>query len=79
MAALLGLAGAAGTVLGPALGIGGKKKLAAQAMPTRDDAAAELARDDRLRKRKGAAADMIVNGTSGAEAAISAARMVVGA
>lgn len=38
---------------------------------TRDDAAAAIAADDRLRKRRGGAAD-ILNGSSGMEAAAGA-------
>ena len=75
------LAKLAGGLIGGMLFGGGKKAdpaPAAMLQPTRDDAEAEAARGDRLRKRRGAAADMIVNGSSGAEAAFSAPRMVVG-
>lgn len=71
----LGMA-AAGKLLG-----GGSKQQAQPAalpQPTRDDAEAEAARMDRLRRRRGAAADMIVNGSAGAEAPVSAPRLVVG-
>lgn len=75
------LAQLAGGLIGGLL-FGNKKQAAPQQapmlQPTRDDAEAEAARGDRLRKRRGAAADMMVNGSSGAEAAFSAPRMVVG-
>ena len=70
-------------VLGGALsafGIGGGKAPAAQPLPavTRDDAAVEAERMNKIRKRRGAAADMIVNGSSGADAAVSAPRLIAG-
>ncbi len=48
-----------------------------QAIPQRDDAAAAVMADDELRRRKGAAADMIT-GTRGAEALPTAGRLVRG-
>lgn len=45
---------------------------------TRDDAAAITAADDEIRRRKGAAAD-ILNGASGAEAALTGGKLVLGA
>lgn len=59
-------------------GGGSKAQPAPLPVATRDDAAAEAERTDRLRRRRGAAADMIVNGSSGAEAAMSSPRMIVG-
>lgn len=69
-----------GPILGGIFGGGKKAPEAAGPLPvaTRDDAAAEAERSDRLRRRRGAAADMIVNGSSGAEAAMSSPRMIVG-
>lgn len=55
---------------------GGSSKAQVQAQPgalpvaRRDDAADAIAREDELRRRKGAAAD-ILNGVTGAEAALS--------
>lgn len=60
--------------------LGGKKK--AQAQPgaplvaTRDDAAAQLAAEDALRRRRGGAAD-ILNGDSGTEAALNYGKLAV--
>lgn len=50
-----------------------------EALPTvtRDDAAAQIASDDELRKRRGGAAD-ILNGASGAEAALSGGKLTLG-
>lgn len=63
-------------------GLLGKKKqpVAAQPLPTatRDDAAAEQARQDAWRQRRGNAADMIVNGTAGAELTGRGGRLVMG-
>jgi|GEM_PF-2487232 len=72
-----GLLGVAARAL---LGGGGKKQVAAQPlpMPTRDDAAASLERGDAFRRRRGSAADQIVNGASGAEAAFAPGRLVLG-
>lgn len=71
-----------GGVVGGLLGLGGKKKAEAQpqALPTatRDDAAAEQARQDAWRQRRGNAADMIVNGSAGAEASGRGGRLVIG-
>ncbi|MBN8848164.1 MULTISPECIES: hypothetical protein [unclassified Sphingomonas] len=44
---------------------------------TRDDAAAQVAADDELRRRQGAAAD-IVNGTGGAEAPLTGGKLTLG-
>lgn len=44
---------------------------------TRDDASAQQASEDELRRRKGAAAD-IVNGASGAEAALTGGKLILG-
>lgn len=64
------------------LGIGKKKKAPVQPamLPTatRDDARAMVDRDDALRRRKGSAADQILNGSTGAEAAIAPGRLVLG-
>lgn len=56
-----------------------KKQQPVQRMgtPTRDDAAARIAADDELRRRKGAASD-ILNGTTGVEAAVSGGKFVLG-
>lgn len=58
---------------------GGKKKETVKALPqvSRDDAAAEMERDDELRRRKGGAAD-ILNGQTGTEAALSGGKLVLG-
>lgn len=67
-------------LIGPILGgvLGGKAKgPAALPMATRDDAGAAIAADDELRRRKGAAADMIT-GVRGAEAVGSVGKLVVG-
>ena len=75
----------AGGILGlgtKALGVGGKKKKKApvpvQPLPqvSRDDAAARMA-DDELLRRRGGAADMIT-GMTGAEAALSGGKLVLG-
>lgn len=69
-------------VFGGLLGIGKKKKAPEQPsmLPTatRDDARAMVDRDDALRRRKGSAADQILNGSTGAEAAIAPGRLVLG-
>lgn len=44
---------------------------------TRDDAVAQQRADDELRRRKGGAAD-ILNGASGAEAALTGGKLVLG-
>ncbi len=56
---------------------GGKKKKPVVPLPaaTRDDAAAAL--DDELLRRRGGAAD-ILTGTTGAEAALSGGKLVLG-
>lgn len=72
-------------LLGVAIGGGGKKAdpaAQAQANPlpaaNRDDARTQAQRDDELRRRKGAAADLIT-GSSGAEASsASLGKLVVG-
>ena len=58
--------------------IGGKKKKPTQPLPqvSRDDAIAQMA-DDELLRRRGGAADMLT-GTTGAEAALSGGKLVVG-
>jgi hypothetical protein len=71
----------AGGVLGlgmKAFGVGKKKKAPIQPLPqvSRDDAAARMA-DDELLRRRGGAADMIT-GTTGAEAALSGGKLVLG-
>lgn len=55
----------------------GKKKVAAPGVPlaTRDDAAATI--DDELLRRRGGAAD-ILTGATGAEAALSGGKLVLG-
>lgn len=68
----LGLFGLAGR----ALGGGGKKPKQPLPQATRDDAAA-IATEDELRKRKGGAAD-ILTGVTGAEAALSGGKLVLG-
>ena len=55
---------------------GGKKPKQPLPQATRDDAAA-IAADDELRRRKGGAAD-IITGATGAEAALSGGKMVLG-
>jgi hypothetical protein len=58
--------------------LGGAKKLPQQMVTaTRDDAEAQLQRDDELRRRKGAAAD-ILTGLSGAEPTGAMGRFVLG-
>lgn len=70
----------AGGLLGSAAKavIGGKKKKPVQPLPqvSRDDAAASI-RDDELLRRRGGAADMIT-GVTGAEAALSGGKLVLG-
>lgn len=68
-----GVAGLAGGLLGK------KKKPAPQALGqvNRDDAAEEIEANDEIRRRKGAAADMIT-GTRGAEAVGGTGRLVLG-
>ncbi len=82
--------GLLGGPLGAAIGIAGtagaqaalSKKpkagaVAALPMVTRDEAAAAVARDDDLRRRKGGAAD-ILTGATGAEAALTGGKLVLG-
>lgn len=63
---------------------GGKKSTAAAAsiasplQARRDDAAAIANRDDAIRRRQGTAADQILNGVTGAEAAIAPGKLVLG-
>lgn len=69
-----------GGVVGLASGLLGKKKKAAPqplAQVNRDDAAEEIDANDEIRRRKGAAADMIT-GTRGAEAVGGTGRLVLG-
>lgn len=68
--------GGIGKLLG--VGAGKQQQVAALPAPTRDDAAAMVEREDRLRRRKGSASDMIVNGSSGAEPTSPVGRLVVG-
>lgn len=67
-------------LVGLVFGGGGKQQQAMAPLPqaTRDDAAAMIEREDRLRKRKGSASDMLVNGYSGAEPTSAVGRLVVG-
>jgi hypothetical protein len=60
-------------------GGGKKKKTVAQPLPTatRDDGAALAQQEDELRRRKGSAAD-ILTGSTGAEAALSGGKLVLG-
>ncbi|WP_287459202.1 hypothetical protein [Sphingomonas sp.] len=44
---------------------------------TRDDAAAQIAADDEIRRRQGAAAD-IITGTGGAEAPMTGGKLTLG-
>lgn len=59
-----------GGLVGGLLGLKSKKPAALPAPVTRDDARAAADQDAELRRRRGAAADMIT-GTQGAEAAAS--------
>lgn len=56
-----------------------KKKTAARPLltATRDDASALAMQEDELRRRKGSAAD-ILTGSTGAEAALSGGKLVLG-
>lgn len=65
-----------GGVLGVLMGGGGKKGPVAQAPAARDEVAMAEADAERLRKRRGGAADMLT-GTGGAEAG-SGAKFVAG-
>jgi hypothetical protein len=67
-----------GGLLGSLFG-SGKKKALPQPLPgaTRDDAAAAIASEDELRKRRGGLDD-ILTGTRGAEAVMQGGRLVVG-
>lgn len=58
--------------------VGGKKKKPMQPLPqvSREDALAQMA-DDELLRRRGGAADMLT-GTTGAEAALSGGKLVIG-
>lgn len=78
------IGGAAGFAAGSLL-FGGKKRSpgvpqrGAPLVARRDDAAELAARDDELRRRRGSAADMILNGSAGAEAALAPGKLVLGA
>lgn len=78
MALLKPIGKALGGIL-KAVGIISTPGKAPQALPTvtRDDAAATIAADDELRKRRGGAAD-ILNGSGGAEAALSGGKLTLG-
>lgn len=69
-----------GGVVGSLLRGKKKKQITAQPLPEarRDDAAELAAREDELRRRKGSAADMILSGSAGAEAAIAPGKLVLG-
>lgn len=70
-----------GGLVGALLGGGSKAQPAAVqplATPMRDDAELVAQRENLLRRRRGAAADMIVNGSAGAEASTGGPRLVVG-
>jgi hypothetical protein len=75
-----GIGKIAGGILGSAVKgvIGGKKKKPVVPLPqvSRDDAVAQM-RDDELLRRRGGAADMLT-GTTGAEAALSGGKLVLG-
>jgi hypothetical protein len=58
-----------GGVVGGLLGLGKSKVPKALPAPTRDDAMAQIQNEDELRRRRGAAAD-IISGSTGAEAAV---------
>ena len=58
-----------GGVVGGLLGLTKSKVPKALPMPTRDDALAHMQSQDELRRRRGAAAE-IINGSTGAEAAV---------
>lgn len=64
-------------IAGGLLGVGGKKKKPVAPVPTatRDDAMTAV--DDELLRRRGGAAD-ILTGTTGAEAALSGGKLVLG-
>ena len=53
------------------------KTIAALPTVTRDDAAAQIAADDELRKRRGGAAD-IITGAAGAEAPLTGGKLTLG-
>lgn len=80
MKVIKGVGKLAGGLLGGVVGslIGGKKKKPIQPLPqvSRDDAVAQM-RDDELLRRRGGAAD-ILTGTTGAEAALSGGKLVLG-
>jgi hypothetical protein len=82
--ALVGGALAAGAIgLGVSALSGGKKTTAAQApmalpIASRDTARAEVQRRDSLIHRHGAASDQILNGSTGAEAAFTPGKLVLG-
>ena len=80
MKVISGIGRIAGGLLGGVVKsvIGGKKKKPVQPLPqvSRDDAAAQIA-DDELLRRRGGAADMLT-GMTGTEAALSGGKLVVG-
>ena len=65
-----------GPILGGVLGLGGKKRKAALPPPTRDDALDAITREDEIRRRQGAAADMLT-GTTGAGEALGVGKFNV--
>lgn len=71
-----------GGLVGALLGSGKKAEPAAAvqplATPMRDDAELVARRENLMRRRRGAASDMIVNGSAGAEASTGGPRLVVG-
>lgn len=69
----------AGGLIGNAILGKNKKKTVAQPLPTatRDDASALAMQEDEIRRRKGSAAD-ILTGSTGAEAALSGGKLVLG-
>lgn len=68
-----------GMLLGGLLGgiFGHHKPPKALPIPSRDDARAQIDREDELRRRRGASAD-ILTGNTGAEAALSGGKFVPG-
>lgn len=59
------------------IGGGGQKPPSPLRPVTRDDAAAQIAADDEIRRRQGAAAD-IITGTGGAEAPMTGGKLTLG-